>query len=305
MRSIGPALLALAVVLGRVGSAAAMEQSPVVSTIAGPINASGGIAADEGTVFVADFGADLVRAGGTKVYRLSQDGTGLHVFAHGFGGASGNTISRGGILYQADIATGRLYRVETGGCPVAVAEGLQGPVGIAIADSGTIYVAECRANAIARIEADGRAVRIARGAPLDCPNGLTVGSDGALYTANFRDGNVVRIAPEDGAMRIHAVIAGGGNGHIDSHGGRLYVASFRGNRIYAIDRNGSVAAVAGSGAAGNADGPGAQASFFRPNGLSVGGDGRFLFVNSTARHLPPDSLELHPNLIRVIDLGQN
>ena len=301
--AVAAVLLAVAVAGCAMHSAAADQRTEAfVRTIAGPLNASGGISVDDRFVYVADYGPDLYRAGGQVVYRMSWDGGDIGVHGDGFGGASGNALSRDGILHQADIALGRVVRVEPGIPAIEVGRGLESPVGIAIAGSGSVYVVECRANAVSRVADDGSIVRIAQGAPLNCPNGLALGGDGALYSSNFRDGNVVRIALQDGAMRVHATVPGGGNGHVDAHWPLLYVASFRGNRIYSVDRSGAVALVAGSGAAGNVDGPARRAAFFRPNGIAVAPGGRVLFVNTTARLVAAHSTELQPNLVRAIFL---
>lgn len=278
--------------------------SAEVTTIAGPFEASGGVAVDDhGWIYVADFGAFLNRAGGRNVYRIPARGGRPSVFADGFAGASGNSFGADGMLYQSDVARGEAYSIDGAGVRTRIADGLRAPVGIVRAPGGAIYVAECGASAISRISASGTVSRIAEGAPLNCPNGLTVGGDGALYTVNFNDGAMMRVAA-DGEISTFAAIPGGGNGHLAYANGRFYVASFRGGRLYEVSEDGDVSVLTGSEERGNEDGTLSEATFFKPNGVAISPDGRTLYVNTTFRAEPYEATELHPNLLRAVSLPQ-
>ncbi len=282
-----------------VGEVGASAENVVVSTIVSGIDASGDASiGPDGMVYLADFGATLEQAGGHDIYRIAPDGQGVDTVSRDFGGASGNEFGREGRLYQSDVARGEAWLVAMDGRRTLLARGLESPVGITQATDGRLYVAECTANAVTRIDAGGATTRIAQGAPLSCPNGLTTAPDGRLYAVNFRDGALVRIDPATGATSVVATIPGGGNGHVAWANGRLYVASFRGNRIYSVTVDGQLCMLAGSGLAGNDDGPALQATFYRPNGVTVSADGDTLYTN-TVTDLT-DEKALHPNALRRI-----
>lgn len=299
----GAILLAAAwsFVLGPSASPLAAQTSAVtVATITDTIRASGDVSVGpDGAVYAADFGRALNVAGGTEVHRVAPTGE-VSSFATGFGGASGNDYGADGFLYQSDVGRGEAWRLAADGTRELLANGLSSPVGVTPGPEGVVYVAECGAHAIRRIDPDGSSARIIAGAPLNCPNGLTIGPDGNLYTVNFSDSKMVRITLPAGEASVFAEIPGGGNGHVTAGNGRFYVASFRGRKIYDVTTGGVVRALAGTGEAGNDDGPGDRATFFRPNGVSLTPDGDTLYVNTTTRLVPPASLDLHPNVVRMI-----
>lgn len=276
------------------------QSTPIVSTVIPNINASGDVSIGvDGAIYIADFGATISKAGGTNVYRMAVGGTPA-VFSTGFGGASGNEFGPDGMFYQSDVARGEVYRIEPDGRRTRIAEGLKSPVGIAPGNDGAIYVVQCLANEITRIGPDQLLTTVAKGPPLNCPNGLAFGPDGALYSANFRDGAVVRISLPHGVTTRVATIPGGSNGHLAWANGRFYVASYGGNRLYELSLDGSVCPLAGTGERGNADGDGASATFFRPNGMAITADGDALFTNTVLIAQDAGDPGLHPNALRKV-----
>lgn len=298
---VAAAVLAVAS-LGWMGCAQTRSQPPkpvTVTTITDRLFASGGVSVGaDGTVYVADFGPSLRTAGGKDVYRLTPAGPA--VFTSGFGGASGNSFGPDGWLYQSDVGRGEAYRINAQGEREQLAEGLSSPVGIVAMAGGAVYVNECTANAVTRIDPDGTKTRIAEGGPINCPNGLTVGPDGDLYLVNFRDSNMVRVDLPSGEATVFAVIPGGGNGHLTVANGRFYVASFRGHQIHEVTFDGTVRLLAGTGEPSNYDGPGPEATFFRPNGMAASVTGDTLYTNTITNIVSPGDNSLYPNVVRMI-----
>ncbi len=92
------------------------------------------------------------------------------------------------------------------------------------------------------------------------------------------------------------VNASAGNGHLTFANGRLYVCNWSGRHLRSHARW-HVARPRRLGH-GLADGPAAEAQFFRPNGISASVTGDTLYLNQTAEivALP----QIHPNTVRMI-----
>ena len=65
--------------------------------------------------------------------------------------------------------------------------------------------------------------------------------------------------------------------------GRLFISDSNHNRILISDLDGNVTDIIGSGETGSADGPFAEASFNKPQGMSL--DGKYLYIADTENHL--------------------
>lgn len=247
-----------------------------VTTVAAELDgAVGGVAVDRlGHVFVADFGE--------KVWKVSPWGE-VEVFADSLYGTSGNTIDAEGNLLQSNFTGNFLVRIHRDGTVERLASGLEGPVGVTVGTDGTVYVTQCRGNWIARIGDDGEVVEHARSEMFNCPNGLTRDGDDNLYVLNFRDTRLLKITPE-GTVSELARLPGGGGGHVVFTGQELYATTFRGNQVHRVGLDGTVETVAGTGDFGQASGPGPEARFSSPNGISYDANRGWLYVND---HLIP------------------
>ena len=86
-----------------------------VTTLTGQFDASGDIAVDNaGNIYVANFGRLLGGAGsggGQEVYKVTPQGE-VSVFATGLNGASGNEFGPDGILYQSNISSGVISKID-------------------------------------------------------------------------------------------------------------------------------------------------------------------------------------------------
>jgi len=274
-------------------------QATDVTTLTGPITASGDIAVDvAGNLYVADFGDLLANPNGTQVLKITPAGA-VSVFATGLSGASGNEFDDQGILYQSNFASGEVSKIDPLGNVTTFSTGHTGPVGVAFDDDGNVYVANCADASIKKVEQDGTWTTLAQGQPLSCPNGLTFAADGNLYTCNFNNGNVVQVTL-GGAMTVFTTVPGGSNAHITFARGALWVVSRLGSRIFRLDLDGTLIRVAGRPARGNADGDEDTCRFSIPNGIAFSPDETKIYTNSAVDTV---GLNLNPVLVRVIDIS--
>ena len=259
---------------------------------------SGGMDVDaQGRIYHADFGATLDGPPGTRIHRITPDGT-VSVWAEGFTGASGNAFDSNGNFFQSSIAGNRISRVTPDGQVSTFAtNGIDGPVGVANADDN-LYVANCMGNTIRKVLPDGTTEPFASSSLFNCPNGITLASDGNFYVANFLNGDVLRIAP-DGTVSRHVTIEGGNNGHILFGNGVLYVVARLANRLYEVTLDGQTTLLAGSGARGRRDGAARDAPLSLTHDVALSPDGRTLSFNDVAG-TDPNIRVISPIVVRAL-----
>jgi len=243
---------------------------------------------DRGTLYVSDFGGDVVIA-------IAADGTVSPVAGVGMTGTSGD------------------------GVPAVEAE-LDSPSGMAWDAEGRLVFADHDNGCIRRIESDGTLTTIAGtcghvGPTGDCgpaidahlndPIGITFDGQGRLVIADEQNGRLRRV----GADGTITTIAGGGDrppkdgvpateaelSHpsyvVIGPDGRIYFSDFLGNVVWAIERDGTLTAIAGDGSKGYVGdgGPATQAELDFPTGLVFDGLGD-LFITDADN-----------NVIRMVD----
>jgi sugar lactone lactonase YvrE len=183
---------------------------------------------------------------------------------------------------------------------------------------GTIFVADTGNNRIRKISADnprqvfsiagsglpGYLDGVGASAQFNFPNDLVMDQTGNLYVTEFNNHTIRKITP-NGA--VSTFVGNGRPGFADGprevaqlsqpagiaidKQGNIYVTEWGGHRIRKINSAGVVTTLAGSIFPGLKDGPGAQASFFRPDGIVADVTG-VLYVaehgNHAIRRIAPD-----------------
>jgi sugar lactone lactonase YvrE len=126
------------------------------------------------------------------------------------------------------------------------------------------------------------------------PSGVAVDAAGNVFVS---DGNH-RIRKIDGTSGLVSTHAGDGSTTVFYHprdlavdgSGNVYVTDFYNHRIRKVDAAGVVTTLAGTGVASATDGPGTQATFNNPTGITIDGSG-FIYVgdrsNNRIRKITP------------------
>ncbi|MFQ5614745.1 MAG: ABC transporter substrate-binding protein, partial [Anaerolineae bacterium] len=219
------------------------------------------------------------------------------------------------------------------------------PVGVAVDANGNVYVADTGNNRVRLITSVGMVSTLAgsgepgykdgsaKEAQFDAPLSLTVDVAGNVvvgegFVPEMRGTNRLRLITPDGMV---TTLAGSGKpGHKDGPaaearfvapssptfdaGGNLLVSDEANYRVRLVTSDGIVYTLAGSGERGRADGPGPQAQFGSPYGLSVGPTGEAYvadFVGNTIRRVTygnpaaatPLPTDTPPQDERIIKIG--
>ncbi|CAN5497502.1 hypothetical protein BH11ARM2_BH11ARM2_30750 [soil metagenome] len=264
--------------------------------------------ASDGTVYVADFDNDAVRAispGGIVSTVIKQEN-----FSRPFG-----LTTNGGLLYvqtdandmgQRDATTGTVWRYDPGtGAVAVVARNLGRPRGILALANGRIALSDLVTNKISLLNvANGKTTFLAGAsdgtagfangkgdaARFSRPYGLDQLPDGSLLVADQANNRIRRVTL-DGDVSTYA-----GTGETGAVNGAVALATFNAPQgvaitpdgtVYVADQanhlirsitGGTVATFAGNGQAGYAPGAGTAAEFYGLEGISLTPDGKVLWI---------------------------
>ena len=191
---------------------------------------------------------------------------------------------------------------------------IHNPVGVALDDQGYLYVSEY--NRITKIAPSGAMTVLAGDGNRGFVNGrgdtarfspvteLAVDKNGNVYVADRDNQRIRKITPTG----FVSTLAGGSSyGYVDASGndarfwtpvavavdrqGNVYVSDRSNQRIRKITPQGIVSTLAGNGNTGFKDGPGTQAEFHNPAGLTVDLNGNVYVAderNCRIRKMAPD-----------------
>ena len=209
------------------------------------------------------------------------DGTGTAASFHNPEGLAISPVSaisnREKTLYVADYFNDRIRQIDLATAKVSVLAGSHGsghadgtgadakfnrPFGLALTPSGShLFVGDAENNRIRMISVATAAVSTVAG------SGSAAFADGVGTAASFNYPGGVAVLSKESWLAEWTT---------------LFVADRSNNRIRQIDvGTAAVTTFAGSGSQGFADGTGAAASFYGPNGVHVSPDGTLLFVADT------------------------
>jgi serine/threonine protein kinase, bacterial len=262
-----------------------------------------------GNVFVADAGNNMVRKITPSGVLSNFAGSGSPGAADGIGAAASFNyptsvaVDSAGNVYVADGDNHKIRKISSAGVVttlagsgaigsqegVGIAASFNQPYGIAVDAAGNVYVADLQACLVRKITSTGVVTTLAgsgsqgfvdgvgTAASFNDPNGIAVDGSGNVFLADTLNHAIRKITPEG----IVSTYAGGQFKHpftypygvaVDANG-NVYVGNTSGNDVRVITPYGGVNIVAGSQTSGDADGPGASATFYSPMELAVDASG--------------------------------
>ena len=250
----------------------------VVETVVADIDAgTGGLAIDANGVF---YQGDFGYSGhvGDRVLRVTDDGS-IETYSRSdlMESLTMTYLASDGAMYQSSYNSDRVFRIETDGTAVVIAEGLRGPTGIAQRDDGTLVVEAYDSSILHTIAPDGTVSEWVTDRRFNGINGLTMGPDGVLYVIDHKDGSIFSVDPDGEVEKLFKFPKATSHGvYLD---GSLFVTSRLGYVVFRYDLgSGDVEIIAGNAEPGDRDGRGGEASFGRPNAIAIGPDGH-LYIN--------------------------
>ena len=221
----------------------------------------------------------------------SADGTGA---AARFNYPNGVAIDGNDNLYVVSIGNSAIRKIGTTGVVTTLAAGLGYPRGVTADSSGSVYVTD--GNSIRKIAGGGVMTTLAGTgmtgssdgagtvASFNAPVGIAIDLSGNVYVADT-DNNTIRRATSvgqvttvAGAARMYGSNDGAGAAASFSYAaaiatdnvGNVFVTDFNNSTIRKITPAGDVSTFAGTaGVQGSADGTGAAARFYRPEGIAT------------------------------------
>ena len=250
----------------------------VETVVSGIDSATGGLAIDaEGNFYQTDFGYS--GHPGDSVYKISPDGSTIETLTQSdlMDALTMTVFGPDGTMYQSSYGSNRVFKISADGTAEVIAEGLRGPTGIVVEEDGTLYVEAYNSGIIHRILPDGTLEDFVFDRRFNGINGLTQGPDGTLYAIDHKDGSLFSIDREGVVDKMFQFPEETSHGvYLD---GSLFVTSRGGYVVFRYDlASGQVEIIAGNGEPGDQDGRGGEASFGRPNAITLGPDGH-LYMN--------------------------
>ncbi|MCH6256283.1 hypothetical protein MLD52_06970 [Puniceicoccaceae bacterium K14] len=260
-----------------------LPKAPQVTTLVSnqPLIADGMDLDSEGNFYIA------AGNGGSILWKATPEGE-FTEFANGISRAVGVVVDADDNVYVGNYGSGEVSKVTPEGVKTAFATGLDGPAGLAFDSAGNLYVNQFGANGsgtgavITRITPEGESSVFASGGLLQDGIGIAIDEDDNVYFSNWVGGSVYKIPSGSTTPELLADISEIGNiNQITYSGGYIYVPGPLDDVIYRVDRDGKYELFAGNGFNGSADGSAFEASFSRPNSITVDDEKSVVYVVDT------------------------
>jgi sugar lactone lactonase YvrE len=141
-----------------------------------------------------------------------------------------------GDLYEADFASGNIFKFTPAGAKTTFATGLSSPAGLAFDSAGNLFITNDSGNSITRITPSGTKSTFATG--LNLPYGLAFDPSGNLYEADEGSGSVFKFTAAGARSTFASGLSSPAGLAFDSSG-NLFVGNFTAGRIDKITPTGT------------------------------------------------------------------
>ena len=141
-----------------------------------------------------------------------------------------------GDLYEADFASGNIFKFTPAGAKTTFATGLSSPAGLAFDSAGNLFVTNDSGNSITRITPSGTKSTFATG--LNMPYGLAFDPSGNLYEADEGSGTIFKFTPAGAGSTFASGLSSPAGLAFDASG-NLFVGNFTAGRIDKITPTGT------------------------------------------------------------------
>ena len=150
-------------------------------------------------------------------------------FASGLSTPRGLAFDGSGNLFEADSGSGTIFKFTLAGTKSTFAAGLNIPIGLAFDGSGNLFEADAGSGTIFKFTPDGTKSTFAAG--LSAPFGLAFDGSGNLFEADFGSGMIFKFAP-DGTKSAFAAGLTGPSALAFDGSGNLYESDQRSGTIF-------------------------------------------------------------------------
>lgn len=150
------------------------------------------------------------------------------VYTSGLNGPEGLAFDTAGNCFVSEALGGIIHKFTTDGTDTVFASGLNGPASLAFDEAGNLFSADFFGGFIYKFDPNGARTTFAAG--LNEPANLAFDSMGRLFATDFHSGQIFRFTP-DGTQTTFASGVGSPHGLAFDANGDLFVADFDGGTI--------------------------------------------------------------------------
>jgi hypothetical protein len=225
---------------------------------------------------------NLFLAGGSittsSFFKVTPDGT-VTTLSTALNYGVGNVLDDNGNLYVTNFGSVDInYVTSTGITSVFISDPkLFRGGGIILANDGALYNTFWPIKTIYKITA-GSVENFLTSDLLNGPVGLAYDKvNDHIFVSNFNDGKIFRITSDKTITEVADLPAS--IGHLEYRDNVLYATGFNENKVFVVSTDGEILATIGNGNGATVDGPAADASFLKPNGIGVSKDGKYVFIS--------------------------
>jgi hypothetical protein len=213
----------------------------------------------------------------TSLFKVAPDGT-VTTLSTALNYPVGNTLDDNGNIYVTNFGNIDINLITPSGVTSVFArdERLFRGGGIIRDNEGFLYNTFWAIKTLYKITSAG-VENFLTSDRLNGPVGLAYDKvNDHIFVANFNDGKILRVTRDKTITEIADIPAT--IGHLEYRDNVFYATGWFEHKVFVVSADGEILATIGNGNEATVDGRASEASFFRPNGIGVSKDGKFVYV---------------------------